>query len=151
MGFPDSSFTKESACNVGDPSSIPGLGRSPGKGNGYSLQYSGLQKSMSYTVHGGAESRTRLSDLHVHYSMPKTILHACSVPQSYLTLCNPMDCILQAPLSMRFSRQQYWSGLPFPSLGDLPDPGTKPESSALQADSLRLSYLGSPRAVYVKC
>ena len=40
MGFPDSSVGKESACNVGDPSSIPGLGRSPGEGIGYPLQYS---------------------------------------------------------------------------------------------------------------
>ena len=43
---------------------------------------------------------------------------------------------LQAPLSMEFSRQEYWSGLPFPSPGDLPDPGAEPESPTLQADSL---------------
>ena len=43
---------------------------------------------------------------------------------------------LQAPLSMGFSRQKYWSRLPFPSPGDLPDPGIKPRSAALQADSL---------------
>ena len=42
----------------------------------------------------------------------------------------------QAPLSMRFSSQRYWSGLPFPSPEDLPNPGIKPGSSALQADSL---------------
>ena len=42
MGFPDSSFGNESACNAGDPSSIPGLGRSPGEGKGTPLQYSGL-------------------------------------------------------------------------------------------------------------
>ena len=42
----------------------------------------------------------------------------------------------QAPLSMGFSRQEYWSGLPFPSPGDLPDPGTKPRSPALRADAL---------------
>ena len=42
----------------------------------------------------------------------------------------------QVPLSMGFSRQEYWSGLPFPSPGDLPDPGVEPESPALQADSL---------------
>ena len=42
----------------------------------------------------------------------------------------------QAPLSMGFSRQEYWSGLPFPSLGDLPKPGIKPRSPALQADAL---------------
>ena len=42
----------------------------------------------------------------------------------------------QASLSMGFSRQEYWSGLPFPSPGDLPDPGIKPESPALEADAL---------------
>ena len=42
----------------------------------------------------------------------------------------------QAPLSMEFSRQEYWSGLPFPSPGELPDPGIKPRSPALQADAL---------------
>ena len=49
----------------------------------------------------------------------------------------------QAPLSMGFSRQQYWSGLPFPSPGDLPNPGIKPRSPALQADALKhLSHQG---------
>jgi len=42
----------------------------------------------------------------------------------------------QSPLYIRFSRQEYWSGLPFPSPGNLPDPGIKPRSPALQADSL---------------
>ena len=51
-----------------------------------------------------------------------------------------MGCCLQAPLSIGFSRQEYWSGLPFPSPGDLPDPGIKPESPVLQADSLPLSH-----------
>ena len=49
----------------------------------------------------------------------------------------------QAPLSMGFSRQEYWSGVPFPSPGDLPNPGIKPESPTLQADSLPLSHQGS--------
>ena len=49
----------------------------------------------------------------------------------------------QAPLSMGFPRQKYWSGLPFPSPGDLPDPGIKPVSSALQVDSLSLRCQGS--------
>ena len=48
--------------------------------------------------------------------------------QSCPTLCNPMDCSLQAPLSMGFSRQEYRSGLPCPPPGDLPDPGIKPTS-----------------------
>ena len=48
----------------------------------------------------------------------------------------PWTIARQAPLSMEFSRQEYWSGLPFPSPGDLPSPGIEPESPALQADSL---------------
>ena len=52
------------------------------------------------------------------------------VAQSCLTLCDPVDCIAhQASPSMGFSRQEYWSGLPFPSPGDLPDPGIKPTIS----------------------
>ena len=47
MGFSGSSDGKDSACNVGDLGSIPGLGRSPGEGNGYPLQYSGLENSMN--------------------------------------------------------------------------------------------------------
>ena len=52
LGFPGGSDDKESACNAGDPSSIPGLGRSPGEGKGFPLQYSGLEDSMDYIVHG---------------------------------------------------------------------------------------------------
>ena len=64
--FPGSSASKESTCNAGDMGSIPGLGRSPGEGNGYPLQYSGLQNSMACIVHGVTKSRTRLSDFHFH-------------------------------------------------------------------------------------
>ena len=58
------------------------------------------------------------------------------VTQSCLTLYDPMNCSHQAPLSMGVSRQKYWRGLPFPSAGDLPNPGTEPRSPVLQADSL---------------
>ena len=58
------------------------------------------------------------------------------VTQSCLTLYDPMDCSHQAPLSMGFSGQKYRRELPFPSAGDLPNPGIEPRSSALQADSL---------------
>ena len=51
----------------------------------------------------------------------------------------------QAPLSMGFSRQGYWSGLPFPSPGDLPNPGIEPESPALQTDALLSEPPGKPR------
>ena len=77
------------------------------------------------------------------------ILHQDSVSESEvkvfttqecLTHCDPMFCIAhQAPLSMELSRQAYWSGLPFPSPGDLPDPGNKPGRQILYC----LSHLGS--------
>ena len=57
-----SSVGKASACNAGDLGSIPGLGRSPGEGIGYTLQYSGLENSMDCMVHGIAKSWTRLSN-----------------------------------------------------------------------------------------
>ena len=74
---------------------------------------------------------------------------------TYVCLCAQMiSCVqlfatlwtvaLQVPLSMGFSRQEYCSGFPFPSPGDLPDPGIEPTSPALQADSLPLNHLGSP-------
>ena len=57
-GFPDSSVGKESVCNVGDLGSIPELGRSPGEGKGYPLQYSGLENSMDCVAHWVAKSWT---------------------------------------------------------------------------------------------
>ena len=58
------------------------------------------------------------------------------VAKSCPTLATPWTVGRQAPLSMGFSRQEYWSGLPFPSSGDLPDPGIEPRSPALPEDSL---------------
>ena len=58
---------------------------------------------------------------------------------SCIRLCNPMEIAHQAPLSMGFSRQEYWSGLPCPPPGDLPGPGIESSSPALQTDSLLLS------------
>ena len=62
LGFPDSSVGKESAYSAGDPGMNPELGRSPGEGKGYSLQYSGLENSMDCIVHGVTKIQTRLSD-----------------------------------------------------------------------------------------
>ena len=68
--------------------------------------------------------------------------------QSCPTLCNPIAH--QGPLSMGFSRQENWSQLPCPLPGNLPDPGIKPPSPSLQADSLPLSHRGSPYAdIYI--
>ena len=67
------------------------------------------------------------------------------VTQLCPTLVTPWTVARQAPLSVGFSRQEYWSGLPFPSPGDLPDPGIKPRSPALQADSLPAEPQGKPK------
>ena len=66
MGFSDNSVGKESACSAGDPRLIPGLGRYPGEGKGYPLQYSGLENSMDCIVHAVAKSQTRLINFHFH-------------------------------------------------------------------------------------
>ena len=69
--------------------------------------------------------------------------------QSCPTHCNPVDyTALQPPLSVEFSRQEYWSRLPFPPPGDLPHPGIKPSfptSSALQATSFTAEPSGKPK------
>ena len=64
LGFPRGSAGKESTCNAGDLGSIAGLGRSPGEGNSYPLQYSGLENSMDCIVNGVAKSQTRLRNFH---------------------------------------------------------------------------------------
>ena len=66
LGFPDSPVGKESACNVGELGSIPGLGRSPREGKDYPLQYSGLKNSMDCIVHGVTENQTQLSNFHFY-------------------------------------------------------------------------------------
>ena len=76
--------------------------------------------------------------------LPKMLL---LVAQLCLTLHDPMDCIAcQVPLSMEFSRQEYWSGLPLPSPGDLPNPGIEPGSPALHAYSLPSEPPGTPKS-----
>ena len=66
------------------------------------------------------------------------------VAQWGLTLCNPVTVAHQAPPTMGFSRQEYWNGLPFPSPGDLPNPGTEPRSPVLQTDSLPTELKEAP-------
>ena len=63
-GFPGSSAGKKSTCKAGDLGSTPGSGRFTGEGIGYPLQYSGLENSMDYIVHGVAESQTQVNDFH---------------------------------------------------------------------------------------
>ena len=73
-----------------------------------------------------------INNYHLNYSN-KVKVKSLSCVQLFVT---PWTVAHQAPLSMRFSRQEYQSGLPFPPTGDLLDPGIKPVSLALQADSL---------------
>ena len=124
-GFPCGLDGKASACNAGDLGSIPGSGRSPGEGNGNPLQYSCLENSMDggawwTTVHGVAKSRTRNNFTFTFHFLAKPCL----------TLTTPWTVARQASLFMRFSRQENWSGLPFPSPGDIPNPGIEPRSPA---------------------
>ena len=69
-------------------------------------------------------------------------IQAASVMSKSSATLRTVAC--QAPLSEGFSRQEYWSGLPFPPPGGLPDPGIEPASPALQVDSLLLNHQGSP-------
>ena len=75
---------------------------------------------------------------------------ASEVAQSCLTLCDPWTVAHQAPPSRGFSRQEYWSGLPFPSPGDLPDPGIEPRFPRLQADALISAPPGKPLNTRIK-
>ena len=81
VGLPCGSACKESACNVGDLGSIPGLGRSPGEGKGYPLQYSGLENFM--------QNQTLLSSFYFHLSMPLSLLRssAAGEKQKLLSKC----------------------------------------------------------------
>ena len=75
MSFPGGSDGKESTCNVGDLGSISGLGRSPGEGKGYPLQYSGLENSMDWTVHGVERVRhDRATELYISQKLKVLVL-----------------------------------------------------------------------------
>ena len=74
----------------------------------------------------------RQKDMKLKDELPRSVVKSC------LTLVIPWTVACQAPLSMGFSRQEYWSELPFPSPEDLPDPGIELGSPALQADSTEL-------------
>ena len=74
LGFPCGSAGKESTRKVGDLGCIPGLGRSPGEGNGCPLQYSGLENPMDCLVPGVTKSQTRLSDFHFQIEVSLLLL-----------------------------------------------------------------------------
>ena len=76
-------------------------------------------------------------------------MNVCLLLSCVRLFVNPWTVAHQAPLSMGFCRQEYWSGLPCPSPGDLPDPGIEPRSPALQANSLPFELPGKPPLLWV--
>ena len=85
--------------------------------------------------------KTEISCLYFNQTGGTYVLSHSVVSDFFVTL---WTVAYQDPLSMKFSRQAYWSRLPFPFPGDLPDPGIEPISPTLQVDSLPLSHWGSP-------
>ena len=79
---------------------------------------------------------------------PHYLNYICLIIIYINTYTTPWTVAQQAPPSMGFSRQEYWSALPFPSPGDLPDPGTEPRSPALQAYALTSEPPGKPKYIY---
>ena len=120
--FPDSSVGKESACNTGDPSSIPGSGRFAGEGIGYPLQYSGLKNPMDCMVRGVTESdTTEWLSLHFHISWgdsPRAGGYNLKVTHSHTWLSwDWLLVLLQTDLSIgwfgfpyrRVAREKQWA------------------------------------------
>ena len=127
---------EESACNAGYLGSIHGLGRSPGEWKGHPSSV------LSWRIHGVCSTRGRKeSDTTERLPLLFTLCVSCLVMSDSVT---PWTAGHQAPLSMEFSRQEYWSGLPCPSPVDIPDLGIEHGSSALQVDFLPLSHQGNP-------
>ena len=130
-------------CNAGDPGSVSGLGRSPWERSGNSLQYSCLENSMDWwrgskeldTTDWPVLSLSSRGSLVLLHFLPLISDSLCCFSCVWL-FATPWTVTHQAPLYMGFSRQEYWSELPFPSPGNLSDPGIEPRSPALQADSL---------------
>ena len=137
---------------MGDPGSIPGLGRSPGEGNGNPPQYSCLENPMdggawSATVHGVTKSWTQLSDFtfftvrNLSILLRKVQSGMISAVLSLSVMSNSLQLHIQQPTRLFcqwvFSRQEYCRGLSCPPPGDLPNPGIEPRFSALQAGVTR--------------
>ena len=83
---------------------------------------------------------SQCSRLHIHPTYVRTYVCACVRAQSCPTLCDPVDCSPPGSSVHGISRQDYWSGLPFPSPGDLPHPGIKPTPPTLAGIGRRILY-----------
>ena len=109
---------------------------------------------MVYGFPKATQPVTRKASIPSHAFVVSHFMHVCAKSlQLCPILCSPVDCSPPALLSMGFSRQEYWSGLPFPPPGDLPNPGIKPTSPvspALQAGSLPSEPSGKPHVWHKK-
>ena len=164
LGFPGGSDSKKSACNAGDLGLIPGVfpWRRAWQPTPVFLsgESHGQRSLVGYGPWGRKESDTA-GRLTISLSVTAFTLQGQNweattetiepwvsewvKPLSRVRLfATPWTVAYQAPPSMGFSRQEYWSGLPFPSPGDLPDPGIEPGSLAFQADALTSEPLGKP-------
>ena len=132
-------------CSAGDLGSILGSGRSPGEGNGCPLQYSCLENSMDRgswwaTVHG-------VTKIQIQY------IHICCAVLSHSVVSDSLRPYRLQPARLLypwgFSRGEYWIGLPCPPPRDLPNPGIKPRSLAIQVDSLPSEPSRKPKNIGV--
>ena len=85
------------------------------------------------------------------WNMPPVVFCSVKSLSRVRLFATPWTVAHQACLSMGFSRQDYWSGVPFPSPGDLPDPGIEPGSPTLQADALTSEPPGKPQEYALVC
>ena len=151
-----------SAYNAGDPGLIPGLRRSSGEGNGKPLQYSCLENPMDgearqATVHGVAKSWTRLSDFTFTFSLSSFFLElffhwspvAYWAPTDLGSSSFSVLSFCLFILIMGFSRQAYWSGLPFPSPEDhvLSELSTMTSTSWVALHGMAHSFIELDKAV----
>ena len=144
-GFSGGSDSKESSCYAGDPGLIPKSGRSPGKRNGNSLKYFCLGNPMDRgawraTVYEVARVEHDLKTEQQQFNLLHNRNEHNIVKQLHFNCC----CSLQGSSVHGISRHEHRSRLPFPSPGDLPNPGIESVSPALQVDSLPLRHQGSP-------
>ena len=110
--------------------------------------------TLGYPAHSGMAFKDRVLCLLYSWTFgsksPKVKVEVCSVTKSCPNLCDPMGCSLLDSSVHKFPRQEYWSSLPFPSSGDLPNLRIKPVSPAWQADSFHWATWEVPTWNYIQ-
>ena len=149
-------MVKNLPANAGDTGSIPGSERSPGEGNGKLLQYSCLenfhgQRSLAGYSPCGCKGLNTTEHTRTRSPGSITWLCVCSALSHVVFFAILWTVACQAPLCMEFSRQESWSGLPFPSPGGCPNPGIGLGSPASQADPLPSKPPGKPINLGPEC